>query len=383
MSGSEGVKERSDAWMSVCGEYRIGVFRHDQVILAELAEGMEPEHPAVREALAAFDGRVHVDRVGDAYRVALVRPLSPPDRPRWWLHALLFVLTTGTVAMAGALLEGVDPFGAVRGPWGLPLPTRVDVAALVRGLPFALTLVGILLAHELGHYFVARRHGVRVSPPFFLPVPAYLSLVGTLGAFIRIRGPIVRRSVLFDIGIAGPLASFVPSVLALAWGLAHSGVVPGSPLPFTPFLVEFGGEPLHVGTGLVPQAIAYLWFPMDLGRAPLLMHPVAFAGWVGLFVTALNLMPVGQLDGGHVLHALSARVQRWSARAFVVSLLPLGFLWWGWWVWAGAVVVLSRGRLRHPPVADEDVPLDPVRRGLAVLAVLLLFLTFVPVPLRL
>ena len=148
-------------------------------------------------------------------------------------------------------------------------------------------------------------------------------------------------------------------------------------------VVEFAGQPIWLGSGLVMQGILYLCFPADLGVNPILLHPVAFAAWLGLFVTFLNLLPFGQLDGGHILYALSKRVQRWAAPVLLLALLPLGWLWWGWWLWAGLAVVLSRGRLAHAKVLQPQVRLGPIRTVIAWSTILIFFLTFVPLPVRL
>ena len=265
---------------------------------------------------------------------------------------------------------------------GIPVPTTVDWGRMALGAPFAATLMSILLAHEMGHFVMAKWHRVRASLPYFIPFPAYYSAIGTLGAFIRIRGPLVRRSILLDIGVGGPIVSFVLSVFLLFVGLALSDTTVGPSSTWMPMVVELAGQPIQLGSGPVVQGILYLFFPTDLGLNPILLHPVAFAAWLGLFVTFLNLLPFGQLDGGHILYALSKRVQRWAAPAFLLALFPLGLLWWGWWLWAALALFLSRGRLTHPKVLQPQVPLGPLRTVVAGVAILIFFLTFVPLPVR-
>lgn len=349
-----------------------------------LRPGLRPDDPAVRDLVSGWSGRVHLYTPPDGgpSTVVLVGPPPPDDRPRWWVHAVLLALTLFTTHMAGALMQGVDPLAARPwsfGPFVLPIPTALDLRALASGAPFALSFVGILLAHELGHYLAALRHGVRVTPPFFLPFPAYYSVVGTLGAFIRIKGPTVRRSVLLDIGAAGPLASFFLSVPTLAAGLALSTSLPGSADPLAPFLIRFAGVDIMLGTSVLVEGVVALLVPGG-NQGPLLLHPVAFAGWLGLFVTALNLLPLGQLDGGHILYALWPRRQVSLARMFLVALVPLGWLWWGWWFWGAAAVLVSRGRLAHPPVLQPEAPVGPVRAGVAWLSILIFLATFSPRP---
>lgn len=349
---------------------------------------LDPESPEVRDRLraAAAGGSVHHTRLpGGETEVVLVRPIGSDPAPRWWLHLLLLVLTLGTTLAAGALLSGVDPLGTRivgRGEWGVPVPTSLDPAALLAGMPFALSFLGILLGHELGHVVAARRHGIRVTLPFFIPMIPTFSVVGTLGAFIRIRSPMARRSQLFDVGAAGPVVSLVLSVPVLVVGFLLSGPMDGRVDPLTPYVVGFLGQAIWIGDSLLVRLLAELTVGSAVGDVPVLLHPVAFAGWLGLFVTALNLLPMGQLDGGHILHALSAPLQRRMGRLGLLVLLPLGFLWAGWWVWAFVILALSRRRIAHPPVLQEGVPLDRVRTWLARLAILVFVLTFVPIPIR-
>lgn len=312
-------------------------------------------------------------------------PALPGARPRWGLHLLLFGLTLLTTLAAGALLAGVDPLGTrflVLGGYAVPYPTRLDPGGLVAGIPFAIPFMTILLGHEMGHYLAARRHGVNVTPPFFLPMLPTLSVVGTLGAFIRIRSPIALRSQLLDIGVAGPAVSFLLSLPILAAGLALSGPVGGSFDSLTPYAIRFLGQGIRIGDSLAVGALAHLFLDGAAAGRPILLHPLAFAGWLGLFVTALNLIPLGQLDGGHILHAYSAAVQGRVAGVALLALLPLGFLWWGWWLWAAVVLMLSRRRIAHPPVLYEEVGLGAGRRWIVLAAAVVFLLTFVPIPIR-
>ncbi|HZD04657.1 MAG TPA: site-2 protease family protein, partial [Longimicrobiales bacterium] len=333
----------------------------------------------------AWEGPAWVRPAENGAELVLVRTLTP-YRPRWWLHGLLLAATLFTTHMAGALLAGVDPFLTrfvqIGGVW-IPYPTTVDWPLLARGAPFALPFVGILLAHEMGHYLTARRHGVAATPPFFIPFPAYWSVVGSLGAFIRIRGPMVRRSVLLDVGAAGPLASFLLSLPVALVGLSLSQPVSGVADLSTPYVISFTGEAIWIGNGAAFHALASFVLPGLVGVRPILLHPVAFAGWLGLFVTALNLLPLGQLDGGHILYALRPAIQARAGRLFLLALLPLGLLWWGWWPWAVIAFLINRGRVRHPAVLQGDVPLDRRRAAVAVACIIVFFLTFAPVPLRL
>jgi len=243
-----------------------------------------------------------------------------------------------------------------------------DPTALGPGLPFALALMGILLAHELGHYFACKHHGIRSSYPYFIPAP---SLIGTFGAFILMRSPIRSRRALFDVGASGPLVGFVVAIPLLIYGVMHSGVTAGLPSANADFVF---GLPLAV------RMIERVIFP-GIDPSTILLHPVARAAWVGLFATSLNLLPAGQLDGGHILRSLNTRWHRWIGWIVPLVLIALGF--WNrsatvWFLWAG--ILLALRFLRIPPVYDER-PLDAVRVALAVVALVVMILCFMPVPL--
>ena len=384
MGAEDAVKPFPAAWLALFSRYHIGVFRGDEVIRGTLRGGLDVDSPDVAALLTRWDGPTYDWRDEDGVELILVRPTAPPERPRWIVYISLFVATMFTTLTAGALLLGRDPLDTSfieLGPIWLPVPTTLNLGDLLIGAPFALTLLGILLAHELGHYCAALHHRIRVSPPFFIPFPPYFSIVGTLGAFIRLKGPIVRRSILLDIGAAGPLIGFALSLPASLLGLAWSERLPSQADPITPYVIQFFGEPFRLGDGVLFRALATVTLGNVGAGNTILLHPVAFAGWLGLFITALNLLPLGQLDGGHILYALSGRRQRIFAIAFLLAVLPLGLLWWGWWFWIVATVALSRGRIGHPPVLQERAELDPPRRLVAWITILICFLTFTPIPL--
>ncbi|MDE2653105.1 MAG: site-2 protease family protein [Gemmatimonadota bacterium] len=305
---------------------------------------------------------------------------------RLLLHFLLFAAALASAIVAGSFLTGMDPlrtrFAEIGG--GLyPVPTRIRFEQLGAGLTFGVTFIGILLAHELGHYLLARRHRVPVSLPYFIPFPPYFSIVGTLGAFIRLRGPMANRTVLFDIGVAGPLVSFGLSLPILVAGLYLSEVIPAADSQAYPFTVLFLGEPIWLGNSAVLQLATWTTVPgLEPGQA-ILLHPLAFAGWLGIFVTALNLIPLGQLDGGHVLYALVGPRQRSLGMVFVLLLIPLGLVWWGWWLWAGVALAVGRGRVGHPPVQMEEARPGRGRTILGWVALAIFLLSFSPAPLRL
>jgi membrane-associated protease RseP (regulator of RpoE activity) len=295
----------------------------------------------------------------------LWRP-APKFRDRVWLHILLFLLTIATTTFAG-----IGHYASFQSDFvALPLP--VDIAELVlRGFWYSATILAILGSHELGHYFACRYYDVDASLPFFIPAP--IVLTGTLGAFIRIREPIPTKRMLFDIGIAGPLAGFLVAVPALFWGLAMSRVV-RLPPDFSGYSL---GEPL-----LFKLASTLLWGTPPEGYS-LNMHPVAFAAWFGLLATALNLFPIGQLDGGHISYAVLGRRSTIVTKAAVGVALLLTYFSTSWLVWTLLVVaMLVKFGPHHPPTLDEDVPLNRTRLILALVALVILVVCFTPAPIE-
>jgi hypothetical protein len=368
-------------WVNVFATYRVVPLRREEIVQGVLLPGLAADAPPVRTLLESWPGARFVRETPMGTEVTLFRRTAPPARERWWLHALLFLLTFLTTTLSGSLFAGRDAVllrDVPLGPWAVPLPGRILPAQLVPGLWFSVPLLALLLAHEMGHYLVARRRGLDVSPPYFIPAPFPLNLIGTFGAFIRLRSPMINRALLLDVGAAGPLASFVLSLPLAAAGLWLSGVdefVYDTP---TRFLVPIGTDAaLPVGGSLVFHALARVFAP---GGGTLVLHPVALAAWLGFFITALNLFPLSQLDGGHVLFALAGRRQRLAALAFLAALLLLGLRWHGWWLWAGLVLLVGRGSVAHPPVFDPAYPLSRTRRLVAWACIAMLALSFVPVP---
>jgi len=271
------------------------------------------------------------------------------------IHIILFATTLLTTTLAGAN----NVHGRAINPFTEPF-------ALLAGLPFSATLMSILLVHELGHYVMSRVHGVQATLPYFIPGPPLL--VGTFGAFIRMKTPPINRRALFDVGAAGPWAGVLLAIPAVVLGLSLSEVRPPDP----------DGFGLYFGDSLLFSFLTRLVLGVNSNDVTIMLHPVALAGWIGLFVTFLNLIPVGQLDGGHVSYALFGRLHRWPARAFLLVIIVLGFQGWhGWFLWTALLLVLG---VNHPPTLDQSTPLDP-RRRLAAWATLVLFvITFIPVP---
>jgi membrane-associated protease RseP (regulator of RpoE activity) len=291
-----------------------------------------------------------------------------PPRPRWWVHILLLAATFLSTLVVGAriyanfalqkpafsLNDENIPLFPIEWMWQAP-------ARLMHGLSFSLTLMFILLAHEMGHYLCARHYRVQATLPFFIPFPSF---IGTFGAFIRIKSPIPTRTALFDIGIAGPIAGFIPSCAAVLMGLSLS-----HPLMFS--------GPLDNEPGF-PRAfdLAARLLHLDVPVTSLSLHPIAVAGWVGMFATALNLLPGGQLDGGHILFSVFPKLHKWVSLAVVVALVPLAkYCWIGWVIWAVVLWLTSH----HPPISSRP-GISPPRKWLAVLAIAMLGLAFTPTP---
>jgi membrane-associated protease RseP (regulator of RpoE activity) len=290
----------------------------------------------------------------------------PKFQDRRWRHALLLLLTIGTTTLVGAdhYYSFMTDLGTTRPP--------VDLSELLLpGFWYSGTILAILGCHEFGHYAACRYYDVDASLPFFLPAP--LPLTGTLGAFIRIREPIPTKKMLFDIGIAGPVAGFLVAVPALFFGLALSRVVQLPP----DFVGAELGEPL-----LFQFASTLLWGSQPEGYS-VNLHPMAFAAWFGLLATALNLFPIGQLDGGHIAYAVLGRKSSHLTVIMVLGAIVLAYFSPSWMVWTGLMIamLLMFGR-HHPRTFDEHEPLDRSRIILAVFALIMLVLCFTPNPIE-
>jgi Zn-dependent protease len=298
------------------------------------------------------------------------RPRSFFAKNRIWLNILLFGVTVISTFIVGfswsASYKYADTlFGNSRIATDPAVLLDPEIIAL--SLVYAVVLLGILLGHELGHFLTCRYYNIDATLPYFIPAP---TLIGTLGAFIKIRSPITKKQQLFDIGIAGPLTGFILSLPAIIYGLSLSKVVPSLPQDGT---LVFG-EPLLLK---IVGSFIFKGIPEGFDVVP---HPVAFAGWVGVLVTALNLFPVGQLDGGHVVYALLGQKSRKIAPFFIGVFLFMGiFFWIGWFVW---VLLLFFLGLKHPHITDEDKPLSPRRRFMGYLMLIIFILSFIPDPIK-
>jgi membrane-associated protease RseP (regulator of RpoE activity) len=289
-------------------------------------------------------------------------------RPRWWLHATLLAVTFVTTSVMGAAFVRSfrmnQPVDIIAGMYGYSELLH-HPAILLTGIPFSLTLLAILLAHELGHFVTCRYYRVDATPPFFIPFPAP---IGTFGAFIRIRAPIYSKRVLFDVAVAGPLAGFFLLVPALAVGLAYSKVIPG---------IAEQGE-LVFGVPLIVRVLEWVVFP-GIASGDIYLHPVARAAWVGVLATALNLLPIGQLDGGHILYSFLGERSTWLSRILVVLLVPIGLIYsYSWLLWA---LFLFFFGMRHPTIYDRT-DLGGLRTKLGWLSLIIFILCFTVEPIR-
>jgi Zn-dependent protease len=319
------------------------------------------------------------------HTIVLLNGVIQPKPTKIWGNVLFFILTVLSVMFTGAVSYSGE------------IPTNPSdwFSFMLNGLPFAVALMTILVCHEFGHYLAGKYHKTVVTLPFFIPFP--LSLFGTMGAFIQLKEPPKNRRILLDIGIAGPLAGLIVAIPILLLGLYLS---PIERIPFQlPMGQIFEGNSIlylllkYIATGqLLPQPFNYAtldpilyWFryfftgsPLPAGGLDVTLHPIAWAGWAGLLVTALNLIPAGQLDGGHIMYVLMGK-RTSSLLPFILgALVLLGFAWSGWWFWAALIFFLGRF---HAEPLDQITPLDQKRKVLAIVGIVVFFLVFMPVPL--
>jgi membrane-associated protease RseP (regulator of RpoE activity) len=328
-------------------------------VTTPLPENPPPSPPLVMDSHPALPDSVRYTRVP-----------RHPSRKTLILACILFLLTFCTCLVAGTQFATAyaqnQAFSFDEFLRSFTLFYRHPLG-LAAGLPFALTLLTILLAHELGHFFACRYHHIRATYPFFVPFP---NLNGTFGAFILIRSPILTNRALFDVGASGPLVGFLFAVPALVYGVLHAKLVPGLANPANAEVVY--GTPLLLG-------LLDAFFHAGVSPSALLLPPVGRAAWVGLFVTSLNLVPVAQLDGGHILRALSARLHRFMSLFLPIGIILLGLagFWDGWYIWG--TLLLGMRFLRVAPIYDPAT-LDPARRRAALFALFIFLLSFMPAP---
>ena len=293
---------------------------------------------------------VYFDRHKDGHELLFgAGPNLKP--PRRWVNLVLFLATILTTLFVGAFQMGHNPLA--------------NPLEIVYGLPFSFSILLILGSHELGHYFTARRLGVDATLPYFLPVPH--PMTGTMGAFIRLRSPVPNKGALIRVGMSGPLVGFIVAIPVTIIGLALSDTVAIGE--------QTGG--IQLGSSLIFHLLSVLRFGSLPEGVDVMLHPVAFAGWLGFFITALNLLPAGQLDGGHVVYAVSGRYRTAINWIVIAALIGMGWFWLGWPFWAVMITIFG---LRHPRPLDSVTPLSRTDRILALVALLILILTFVPAP---
>ena len=310
------------------------------------------EYPRLRETVERFGYTPWVRSEGEGVAIYAIPMITrPKPAPHWSLNLLLFILTIGSTLLVGAS----DTIS--QGNWW---------PGILTGWPFSLAILLILGAHELGHYFAARYHNVDVTLPYFIPVP---TLIGTMGAFISVREPIPNRRILLDIGAAGPLAGLIFAIPFWVIGLAES-------TPASAATLEQG---LSLGDSLLTWLTQILLFGHSAG---VMLNQVAFAGWCGLLVTGLNLLPLGQLDGGHVAYVLFGKRANWLFWPAIIGLSMMSIVLNtnAWWIWIMMLFFIGR---KHAQPLDDVTPLNPTRRIIAIICLIFFLLTFVPVPLHL
>jgi membrane-associated protease RseP (regulator of RpoE activity) len=268
-----------------------------------------------------------------------------------YLNIVLFVLTFISTLTVGAMHEGIDVVS--------------DPIKIYKGWPFSVALLLILLFHEFSHYLASKKHRIEASLPYFIPAP---TLFGTFGAVIKMKSPITTKNALIDIGASGPIAGFIVSVIAAIIGLSFSRIMP----------VHDTANMISLGDSLLFKGLARAILGAVPDNQDVYLHPVALAGWIGFFVTSLNLIPVGQLDGGHILYALVGDKHAVISKMLVGLMFIMGFLLWdGWIIWGVLLIILG---FRHPPIVYSEMPLDPKRKIIGWISLAIFVLTFTPVP---
>lgn len=282
-----------------------------------------------------------------------------------WINIVLLILTCYSTSLVGSLL--MDVFhGAIGDDLVADVGRLIGHPSLmISGLPFSISIMTILFAHEMGHYLTCLYYGIDVSLPYFIPAPTPM---GTMGAFIKIRSPIQHRAALLDVGVAGPIAGFVLAVPALVIGLALSRFV----------VTDAAAGGLNFGEPLIFKIVAFLMGKTPPAGMDLYLHPIALAAWFGFLATTLNLLPCAQLDGGHIAYALFPGQHKRISQILVIALVPLGiFYWQGWLVWVVLLLIL---RLRHPMTLDDSLPLERRHIWLGWIGLAMFILCFMPTP---
>ena len=273
------------------------------------------------------------------------------------IHWILFLLTIFTTLFSGAIMEGAQIYS--------------NPLEIFKGIPFSFTLLFILGTHEFGHYYYAKKHKVDATLPYFIPAPPFLFLIGTFGAFIKIKSPIYRKDALLQIGAAGPIAGFIIAVPALVIGLLLSEVIEKK---------DIQGA-IILGDSILMKVLTFITHPGLLESQDIMLHPIAFAGWIGLLVTMLNLLPIGQLDGGHIAYAMLGEKQDIIGKLAFLLLIPLSFFSINWLIWGILLLLLMRS-VKHPPIQDIHVPLSYKDKRIGYACLIIFILCFIPAPFK-
>ncbi len=289
-------------------------------------------------------------------------PIRKKFQHNWFLNISLFFLTLASTTFMGTLWVGnLKPYVNLK-----ELFIQITaINTILKGLKFSIPLLLILLAHEMGHYLACRKYRVDSTLPFFIPVPFG---VGTLGAFIKIKEPFPSKRVLFDVGVAGPIAGFIASIPFAVIGIWTTNIVYFTPQEGDIFMQD----------PLLFKILIYLKFG-SIPNETMVLNPFIFASWIGFLATMLNLLPFGQLDGGHIIYSLFGRFQRKIVFPLYLILLILGIYWLGWFFWAVIIILMNPF---HPRIWDEALPIDRKRKIVGIIVLLIFILSFMPVPVK-
>lgn len=332
-------------WMQVT---EVREDKQSLIISGFLRSNESPESVLSRAGYLARKIRYRRDGHTDQFILSFQNTIFGIPRINFWL----FIATVFTTLVAGALMQGANPLE--------------NPLLILQGVPFSITLLLILGVHETGHFLMSRKHNVDATLPYFIPAP---TIIGTFGAFIKMRSPVKKRTALVEIGAAGPIAGFIVAVPALFIGLSLSSVV-----------AKTSDLGVQLGESLMMKIATAIVFP-DLGdQADILLHPVAFAAWIGMLVTMLNLLPIGQLDGGHIAYALLGKWYKKIAWGTLGAILILSIFSPNWLVWAVLVYFLTR--MKHPPIMDEHLPVTIHEKTIGMITLVIFILTFMPVPFK-
>ncbi len=352
------IKTLREALQDILETTAIYHTRREIFIQGKLYSGIEPSSPTydwkgvIRHRLSSLGFSVDFDQNGNQVVLQIFRPEYRSKEPFPWTNLVLFLLTVVTTFAAGAMMRGENFIS--------------NPLLILNGWSFAVPLLLILLFHEFGHYIESKKSGIKVTLPYFIPGP---TILGTFGAVIRSKSPFKNRKNLLDVGAAGPIAGFVVAVVAVILGLSYSQVVEAVPQ-----------GSITLGDSLIFKLLSFLVLKDVPDGYDVLLSPTAFAGWAGILVTMLNLLPIGQLDGGHIMYALLGRKQKRIAFIAVLTLIPLGiFLWPGWLVWVILILIIKLG---HPPTLNDQIPLDLKRKIIGWAAMCIFILSFTPVPIK-